>query len=243
MNEPRATFEALEQLPIVRDYLDAFQKATGIPLRLIAANSPFVIRDSRPEFIYLAHPILIHGKHVATLTSAPAAVASMHDRRPGESQSECTFTETQIQGLGRLLAIFAQQLSECANRLLLAPRPDEPASVTRAKEYVHLHLTEDITTPQVARHVSVSRQHFCKLFRRSTGMTFTEYLARSRVERAKELLADSSCRISEIAFEAGFQTISQFNRAFRRYVGSGPGDYRKATGHGRQNAQQKRTGE
>ncbi|MBU6402667.1 MAG: helix-turn-helix transcriptional regulator, partial [Verrucomicrobia bacterium] len=76
--------------------------------------------------------------------------------------------------------------------------------------------------------VSVSRFYFCKLFKKATGMTLTEYVARVRIEKAKTLLVDPSLRISEVVFAAGFGSIPRFNSVFKRYVGMPPTEYRAA---------------
>jgi AraC-like DNA-binding protein len=59
-------------------------------------------------------------------------------------------------------------------------------------------------------------------------MSFSEYLARVRVERAKNLLSDASLRVTEIAFRCGFNSISQFNRLFRRHAGCSPTRFRSS---------------
>jgi len=74
--------------------------------------------------------------------------------------------------------------------------------------------------------VNMSVFHFCKTFRKATGLTFVDYLARVRIERIKSLLSDPYKRVSEAAFEAGFQSLSQFNRVFRRVAGEAPSAYR-----------------
>ena len=68
----------------------------------------------------------------------------------------------------------------------------------------------------------MSAFYFCKLFKQATGLTFTDYLARVRIEKVKNLLQNPHKRISEVAFEAGFQSLSQFNRVFRKIVGQSP---------------------
>src|SRR6266542_4089016 len=65
------------------------------------------------------------------------------------------------------------------------------------------------------------------LFRNSTGVTFTEYLTRVRIERVKELLANPNLRISEIAFQAGFQSLTHFNRTFLKLTGESPTEFRQ----------------
>ena len=79
---------------------------------------------------------------------------------------------------------------------------------------------------QVAQAAFASTFYFCKIFKDNTGMTFTHYLARTRVEAAKELLLNPATRISEAAYESGFQSLSQFNRMFRRVTGQSPTDFR-----------------
>ena len=98
--------------------------------------------------------------------------------------------------------------------------------MARAKAFIQANCEQPITLDQVAAHVHVSRFYFCKLFRKATGLTLTEYIARVRLEKAKSLLSDPSLRISEIVFAAGFGSIPQFNSVFKQIVGVSPTDYR-----------------
>jgi AraC-like DNA-binding protein len=59
-----------------------------------------------------------------------------------------------------------------------------------------------------------------------TGINFTDYVARLRIERARNLLLNPNLRISEIAFEVGFQSLTHFNRVFKRILGESPTEYR-----------------
>jgi len=126
----------------------------------------------------------------------------------------------------RLLAIFAQQLGEFSNQLILQEAPVEQPAIARARAYIAEHHTEELALTEVARAVNMSRYHFCKIFHRSTGMTFTDYLARVRVEHVRRRLLDPATRISEAAYAAGFQSLSQFSRVFRRIVGEPPSTFR-----------------
>ena len=117
---------------------------------------------------------------------------------------------------------------ESANHFLLAAQRHEPPSVTQAKNFVHAHAGERVTLRQTATHVNVSSHYFCKVFKQATGITFTEFVARVRVEKAKGLLSDPRLRITDVADSAGFNSISQFNRVFRRYAGNSPTAYRAA---------------
>jgi AraC-like DNA-binding protein len=72
----------------------------------------------------------------------------------------------------------------------------------------------------------VSTFYFCKLFRKTTGLTFTDYLGRVRVEKAKNLLLNPHLRVSEIAYTVGFQSLTHFNRIFRKTTGEAPTAFR-----------------
>jgi AraC-like DNA-binding protein len=196
----------------------------------------------------LAVPVIVGGQHVATLLGGQVfrqkPARRQFDRvvrqlrkwgaRDRLSELERAYfhtpvvSEKKLRGAMRLLSILATQLAESANRHLLAARKYEPTSVTEAKNFLHAHADERVTLRQVAEHVHVSRHYFCKIFKRNTGMTLTEFLARVRVEKAKKLLGDPRLRIINVADSAGFNSISQFNRLFRRYSGNSPTAYRTA---------------
>ena len=78
----------------------------------------------------------------------------------------------------------------------------------------------------VARAVNVSPTHLSEKFKHVTGVKFVDYVARIRFEKACELLRSGDLRVSEIAFAVGFQSLSQFNRVFKRLSGKSPRDYR-----------------
>ncbi len=135
-------------------------------------------------------------------------------------------TAARFQAAIQLLEVFAQYLAEVAGRQAIASAQTDPAPVASAKEFVQARVEQPITLNEVVQHVHVSRFYFCKLFKKATGLTLTQYVARVRVERAKALLVDPTRRISEIVFEAGFGSVPQFNSVFRSQVGMPPSEYR-----------------
>jgi AraC-like DNA-binding protein len=127
----------------------------------------------------------------------------------------------------KLLSIFAQHLSVLSNQILVQHENAEPPLITRAKAYLQEHQTESLRLGQVAKAVNSSPFYFCKLFKKATGLNFTDYVSRIRVERAKNLLLNPNLRVSEIAFEVGFQSLTHFNRVFKNTVGQSPTRYRE----------------
>jgi AraC-like DNA-binding protein/ligand-binding sensor protein len=128
----------------------------------------------------------------------------------------------------RLLVFFAKQLSTLSNQLCIEQKSEEPAVVTRARQFIAENRRKPITLRTVAQASGASMFHFCKLFRATTGVKFTEYVARSRVEDARELLCNRRLRMCEVAYESGFQSLTAFHRAFQRILGQSPTDYRTA---------------
>ena len=136
----------------------------------------------------------------------------------------------QYQSILQLLVIFAQHLGALSNQLLVQEETRELPAIGRARAYITEHHAEELSLTQVAAAVNMSAFYFCKSFRKATGLTFTDYVARVRVETVKNLLLNPNKRVSEAAYEAGFQSLSQFNRVFRRVAGEPPSVYRQKLG-------------
>jgi len=126
----------------------------------------------------------------------------------------------------RLLTFFAEQLSALSNQLMMEKRNSEPPLVLKAREYIDKHKTEQLPLADVAKAAGASVFHFCKVFHKATGLKFTDYVARVRLEDARNRLLNPSLRISEIAYDVGFQSLTQFNRTFKRVFGQSPSDFR-----------------
>ena len=132
----------------------------------------------------------------------------------------------QYQSIVRLLEIFAMHLAALSNQLMIQDQKVESPMIQKAKAFIETNQSEDIRLAQVAAAVNTSAFYFCKMFKQATGMTFTDYLARLRIEKVKSLLMNPHIRISEAAFQVGFQSLSQFNRVFRKIAGESPTTYR-----------------
>lgn len=135
-------------------------------------------------------------------------------------------TKTQFDSIVRLLAVFSSHLSSISNQVMVQESTAESPVVAKARAYIQEHYTGEISVGEVARAVNMSTFYFCKVFKAGTGLTFTDYLARLRVETVKHQMLNPHVRVSEAAFAAGFQSLSQFNRVFRRIAGESPSDYR-----------------
>lgn len=149
-------------------------------------------------------------------------------------------SQDEYQAMIRLLRVFAEHLSMISNQVLVREENTENPMISRAKEFIETNQSEDLSLSAVAKAVNTSTFYFCKMFKKATGLTFTEYLGRVRVEKAKSLLLNPHLRVSEVAFEVGFQSLSQFNRVFKRITGSSPSDYRQRLPRGQTAAASRR---
>jgi AraC-like DNA-binding protein/ligand-binding sensor protein len=126
----------------------------------------------------------------------------------------------------RLLSFFAEQLSALSNQLVVEQQNAEPPLVEKAREYIDKHKTEPLSLSAVAKAAGASVYHFCKVFHKTTGLKFTDYVARVRLEDARTQLLNPNRRISEVAYDVGFQSLTQFNRMFKRVFGQSPTEFR-----------------
>jgi AraC-like DNA-binding protein len=109
----------------------------------------------------------------------------------------------------------------------------EPVAIWKARKYIDEHSREEVSLSRVAKAVNMNANHLSENFKQVTGIKFVEYVARTRFKTACDLLRNPKLQISEIAFAAGFQSLSQFNRVFKRFSRISPTQYRATKGRRR----------
>ena len=98
-------------------------------------------------------------------------------------------------------------------------------AVQRMQDYIEAHLGEEITPADLARAALFSPWHACRLFTAWLGLTPADYIRRLRLSRSALRLRDESCRVADVAFEAGFGSVDGYQRAFYRAFGCNPRQY------------------
>ncbi len=137
----------------------------------------------------------------------------------------------ELNGSKRLVALLDLflELSQTPSEAILDvipaenTKPDRYHSVFR---YIIEHFRENITLEEVAEKAGLTPTSFCRYFKKTTGKTLFEVILEYRLEAVAQLLASGEKRVNEVAFESGFDDIPYFNRAFKKWKGLSPKEFR-----------------
>lgn len=106
---------------------------------------------------------------------------------------------------------------------------DDGTDIGKVYKFIKMNAWRSITLDEVSRHMSMSKSTFCAFFRKNTGSSFVSYLDGYRIDAACVMLTrDPSRSVSDICFETGFNSVSYFNRVFKKYKGVSPTVYRRS---------------
>ncbi|GLX66176.1 response regulator transcription factor [Paenibacillus glycanilyticus] len=99
--------------------------------------------------------------------------------------------------------------------------------IKQALRYIHEHYAEALTLKSLGLQFHIHPNYLGQLFHKQTGDTFTDYLNKHRIDKAKELLADSRLKVNEIARQVGYWETGYFYKQFKKHVGMVPGDFKE----------------
>jgi len=197
-------------------------------------------------FYDMAIPIMVQGRLVATISSGqvlpePPGDAGFRrlrrrldwldasDRQLRRAYADAPWLPRHhLKHVMRLLEIFAGQLCDSAWRFREMEARLERDEIRAAKKLIEERFRDpELELAAVAACARLSPAHFSHTFHREVGTTLTAYVQSRRVEEAKRLLAGSGKSVTEICFECGFNSLTHFNRVFRRGELSSPTQYRE----------------
>ena len=96
----------------------------------------------------------------------------------------------------------------------------------RIHQFVESNFQKPIDTQQIAEEVNLSLPAFCRYFKKTTKLTYTDFVNQYRVQYAKKLLIQDK-NVTETCFDSGFESLSYFNRIFKKWTGESPSSFRK----------------
>ncbi|MDR0635936.1 MAG: AraC family transcriptional regulator [Treponema sp.] len=127
----------------------------------------------------------------------------------------------------KLLAIYPEITFGGGGGVRKNRRQEYVARLSGVFEYIENHLLEDLSLEQVADIANFSKFHFSRIFKEFTNLSFNHYIQQKRVKKAEALLLNPTYSIADAALDAGFKSISTFNRIFRKIKHYTPSEYKK----------------
>ena len=128
--------------------------------------------------------------------------------------------------MGQLIQVLAMlQRYECDGSLVSTPTNNMDDAI----QYINVHFATNLTVQQVAERSFMSPSHFQRLFKKTSGVTFMQYLQNIRIQRCCELLKSTEISIQEAANQVGYQDMKFFHALFRKKTGVTPREYRRST--------------
>jgi len=102
-----------------------------------------------------------------------------------------------------------------------------PDFITDAIDFINKNYAQDISLEDVAKHTYMNPGYLSKLLKNYTNETYIDYLTKIRINKAKELLASTNCKVSAIGISVGYNYSQHFHKIFKKVVGITPIEYRK----------------
>ncbi len=189
-------------------------------------------------------PIFTHGEYVGSLCIGQFLTKTPDDADLVQIQQELDFlnldlaelreycrktrvlTPDELEGLIALVRMLGEYICESYDRMRFLDSISRTDPVKAAEKYIQLHYSKILTVGGIARSVGMSPSYFLHKFSEQTGLSPIAYLNSFRVEKACELLKNSSLDIAEIARSCGFRSVPHFNRMFRQLKARTPREYR-----------------
>lgn len=139
------------------------------------------------------------------LTTTLANTANLEDALSQEMRTILTWLAEQRRGAGR-------------------------KTIQRVKEFIDGNYARNIGLGDAAEAVFLNPSYLSVLFKEVTGVNFSAYLTRTRIEQARRLLEDPATKVYEVAEHVGYLDHAYFSRLFKQWVGIGPAEYRRRLG-------------
>ena len=125
-----------------------------------------------------------------------------------------------------LYTVFSETIFKHVEDILEHVKQKQSMPVKLAKEIINTRYMEPLNLNDIAGEVQLNPSYLSVLFKKETGYNFTDYLIEYRLERAKEMLAETNKNINEISLQVGYKDTKHFRNLFRKYVGTTPSQYR-----------------
>jgi AraC family L-rhamnose operon regulatory protein RhaS len=121
-------------------------------------------------------------------------------------------------------------ISRCYEELITKPMTTSATDIeiiNRTAIFIQSHFHQPLSLSQISQICGMSKTSFSLKFKKYYGQTFIEYRNELRIHKACQLLTSTNMKIVSVAHQVGFNELSNFNRVFRQYTNTSPGQYRE----------------
>ncbi len=155
------------------------------------------------------------------------AVSVLDGSADGTPEEEMDLLSRELHSPEEAVSAVIRLLTEQAQRFGDQHRPPSNSLIEQVLDYTHAHFADNLTLSFISQTFAIHPAYFCKLFKRTVGTTYIDYLTQYRVGRAKELLRTTDLPNYLIAEQTGFQTPEYFSKTFKKKTGVSPKEYRQ----------------
>ena len=160
-------------------------------------------------------------------------IAKYGDTREVLAGSDISFTIHENSTIHDLIQHYQRTVLRIIADVTARQQGRKKLDVTRICEFVDAHYTESITLEDTAARFNVSREYLCSVFKKETGVNFTEYLASTRMEKAKVMILEYGIPIQQVSEMVGYTDVAYFYRTFKKHFGNTPAKMREETDRSR----------
>jgi len=196
----------------------------------IALNEPDELRKTIVEWTHEVRARRFHPSNVKELVLQLLMDLQMKTKvtlqyHPFLSEEKLYDAVNAIETLDHLEEWMIQHLNELSRRLSIYAISSKRTEVIKAQQFVVSHVTEKMTLEDMANHLNLNSSYFSRLFKKETNQNFIEYVNMVKLQKAKELLQQSSKSVEEISDYLGYANKSYFIKLFKREMGMRPSEY------------------
>lgn len=192
--------------------LEAYKKLSAAP----SANQSLMMR----QFVASATIVRTLARKAAESGGVHPAVVDAISQTYAQKMYLVAKPQDAYQLILELIQEFSQAVQKCKTQRY-------SHSVCQAMDYIQLHLSQNLSLKEIASFAVVSPNYLSQLFKKETGVTLSQYIARQRCDKAAKLLLHTSLPIQEISRYVGYLDNNYFVKVFREFYHTTPSLYRK----------------
>ncbi|OGF50936.1 MAG: hypothetical protein A2044_05480 [Candidatus Firestonebacteria bacterium GWA2_43_8] len=231
---PKHCFHTSEFCTVVKSDVELFKKcrkecAQNTLEKAKLSNVPFIKR-CHANVTEIVFPLYSSGIYQGCFCIGPYKTRKYKTYKTAESKymKLPEFSNQYQAGVSSLLTSFSLFLLNESEKILLstAARGAGDEKIRKALSLINSNLNSKLSADFLSKECGLSTSRFIHLFKEKTGYSLTDYIVKTRLEKAKTMLSSKTMKINEVAQECGYPNQNYFSLAFKKYTGMNPTEYK-----------------